>query len=201
VLFAPPPARAVKACTCDELRSYLKTVEKKEDCYKKIYEAGRTKPLTTGKETNAAVETCMGWTPGSAVSEGKPSTADPQAQQQAEDECKAAHCDWICNVSINEVHEKYHEWYDANERMYAVTLLLRAVVGSGKGAMQQENDLGEIGAHDAEAQLLRDRIQDAEKNGQCSNVQGTVYPAERERRIKEAADRVKKYLDSLGGSQ
>jgi hypothetical protein len=181
------------------VRSYLQTVEKKEDCYKKIYVAGRTRPATSGKETNAAVEACMGWAAGSAVSEGKPSTADAQAQQQAEDACKAAHCDWICNVSIRGVHEKYHEWFDANERMFAVTLLLRAAVGSGKGAMQQENDLGEIGAHDAEAQLLRDRIAEAEKKGECSDVHGSVDSAERDRRIKEASDRVKKYLDSLGG--
>lgn len=185
-------------CTCDEIREYLKTVEKKGDCYKKAYAAGRSTPYNSVAELTAYMETCMGWVKGSAVSEGKPGTATQEEQEEAADACKAAHCDWICRESIRNVHEKYHEWFDAHERMMLVTLIFRGLTGSGKQAMQRENILGEIGAHDAEAQYLRDRIAEAEKKGECSNVRKTVDQTERDRRIQEAQERVKKYLESLG---
>ena len=187
-------------CSCDELRDYLKTVEQKEDCYKKAFVAGRKTPFKSQAAVRSFMETCMGWDVGSAVSEGKPETATEEEKKQADDACKAAHCEWICRVSVRGVHEQYHVWYDKNERMWAVTLVFRyGVWGKGTEAMQQENIVGEIGAHDAEAQFLRDRIAEAEKKGDCSNVRQTIDPAERDKRIREAHERVKKYLDSLGG--
>lgn len=180
------------------MRAYLKTVEKKEDCYKKAYVAGRKTPFKSQAAVDSYIETCMGWVAGSAVSEGKPGTASEEEQQEAADACKASHCEWICRVSIRSVHEQYHVWYDSNERMWAVTLVFRyGVWGEGTQAMQQENILGEIGAHDAEAQFLRDTIADAEKTGTCNSVRRTIDDKERNKRIREASERVKKYLDSL----
>jgi len=181
------------------MRAYLKTVEKKEDCYKKAYAAGRKTPFKSQAAVDSYIETCMGWVAGSAVSEGKPGTASEEEQQEAADACKASHCEWICRVSIRDVHEQYHVWYDKNQRMWVVTFLLRyGVWGQGTEAMQQENIVGEIGAHDAEAQFLRDTIAEAEKKGTCNQVRRTVDDKERQKRIDEASDRVKKYLDSLG---
>lgn len=201
LLLAGPalPQSAGVGCSCDEMRSYLKTVEKKEDCYKKAFAAGRKTPFKSPAAVESYMETCMAWLPGSAVSEGKPGTASAEEQQEAADACKAAHCEWICRVSIRDVHEQYHLWYDSSQRMWVVTFLFRyGVWGNGTQAMQQENILGEIGAHDTEAQFLRDVIAEAEKNGTCSKVRRTVDDKERDRRLREAYDRVKKYVDSLG---
>jgi hypothetical protein len=197
---------AVKTCTCEELREYLKDVEDKLECYKQAYHAGTKSPFLSEAAQKGYIETCMGWAPGSAVSEGKPESASPQEQADAYQQCLQSHCPWICDGSIKAVHEKYHSWFDKNARMqiafaflYAVFKIDQPAVEAGTARMQQENILGEIGAHDMESRFLREELESAERDGRCSDVQRTVPQAERDRRIKDSYDRSKKYLDSLAG--
>lgn len=188
------------------MRAYLDVVERKHDCYQQLYRQGQSAPFVGGEaQVKAALESCMGWVPGSAVSEGKPETATQQEQADAREQCRMEHCTWICAQAIESVHEKFHPWFDANVRMQIGVAFWVAVfdVGmnareSGLARMQQENILGEIGSHDAEARFVREALEEAEKSGDCTNVWKTVGAKERDERIRDANDRARRYVDSLG---
>lgn len=196
----PAAARAAGNCTCDELRNYLQTVEKKRECYKQLYTAGQTQPYSNVGQQRTFMESCMGWVAGSAQPEGKASSATAEEKKSAREKCLQNHCTWICDESIDNVHEKYHDWFDSEVRAHVLVVLWRATQGTADSQMLQENSLSEIGAHDAEAWFLRDKIREAERNGECANVRKSVDAVERDRRIKDAADNVARYLTTIGGA-
>lgn len=196
LLLTALPAAAGGECSCDELRKYEETVEKKLDCYKQTLAAAKDAIWFSQSDTLASMVTCMGWDPASVVSEGKPESASAEEKQKASDACHENHCDWICEASIAQVHEKAHTFFDRNYRMSLFTLLASGVV-LGPTAMQRENITGEIVAHQAEAQFLLEKISEMERKGQCAGISRSVSPEERQRILDEAARWLDDYLKSL----
>jgi hypothetical protein len=193
---ADPAPIAAGECSCEEIREYLKTVEKKLDCYKKASAKAKDAILFTQKDTIPFMESCMGWTSGSAVSEGKPESAPLEERNAAQGKCKQNHCDWICEASIERVHEKAHSYFDRNHRMHVLVLLGHGLL-LAPTAMERENIDGEIFAHQAEATFLYAQLGELERNGKCANPVKSGDQGEKDRRNKEAEEWLEKYLESL----
>lgn len=190
-------------CTCKELQHYLDTdVDRKEKCYRQAYDVGRARPFGDKSAVDSFVESCMGWVQGSAVSMGKANDSTSSQQLSAYQECRRRRCQWICDYSVNCVHEKYHNWFEKNAKTAALTLIGQMMdAESVVGPLAQDLILNEIGAHDAEEQFLRDRIEEAKRNGNCEGVSGSIGQTERDRRYRESSQRARKYVDSLGGER
>jgi hypothetical protein len=190
-------------CTCDEIEHYLKRdVERKESCYRQAYDVGRAQPMGNQDALNGFVETCMGWRAGSAESHGKSGAASPAEKRSAYDKCRRARCQWICDVAVECVHEKYHDYFKERSGSLEDLLLALDVIGSWSASPAiQDLALDEIGAHAAEAQFLRDRLEEARRKGKCADVTGSVQKPEADFRFLQAFGRARRYVDSLGGER
>jgi hypothetical protein len=186
--------RKEKRCTCQEIRDYAKTVENKLNAYKRI--TRKKMHFKTYGDYRAQFEIEMGWT--QSWSEGKGGLAATDSEKEtALQACRKEHCDWICDVSIWGVHEKYHPWFDHSQMPESVVIegILDAVSGGRERAMDHYI-AGELGAHDLELRFLQDNLRQAQDRDKCEGLQGTPSDSELEARFRVSRTRMTNYIRS-----
>jgi len=161
--------RFAKPCTCDDLRKRLTEVKKEGEIHKDLYKEGAR--FDSFADLNAEVGVRMGWTNVYSIGKGGAGATETEKQDATEKCLSKGTCDWICKVSINGVHEKYHDWWDVKgvstphviSRAIGDTTesgeRLRGKMGPTQWRKTRDKIRSEIGAHDVEAQFLRDTIQ------------------------------------------
>ena len=130
------------------------------------------------------------------------------SKKTARNQCLAdGHCHFICAISIDHVHEKYHDWLDKQwgfARSFMRTLIdasRSTHVYRQPGNMSvkrtihvSDKILSEIGAHEVEAEFLRNTIDKARSDGKCDGIQGTPSDEEVQKLIDGARSRINKFL-------
>jgi hypothetical protein len=201
-------AKAAKPCTCDDLKARLAETKKEGEIYKDLYKEGTR--FDSFADLNAEVGERMGWINIYSVGKGG-SEATEADRQSATQKCLATGtCDWICIVAINNVHEKYHDWWDVKgvSTPHVVSRAIGDTTQSWKRGVQgklgptqwrktRDKMRSEIGAHDLEAQFLRDTIQDAMRDNKCKGIDASPLQKELEDRFERARDRTEDYVRSI----
>jgi hypothetical protein len=199
--------KAAKPCTCEDLKARLAETKKEGEIYKDLYKEGTR--FDTFADINAEVATRMGWINVYSIGKGG-SEATETDRRTAVQKCLAkGTCDWICIVAINNVHEKYHDWWDV-KGVSIPHLISRSVLDNNESAERLRGKTGptiwrksrdkirsEIGAHDLEAQFLRDTIQDAMRDDKCKGIDASPLQKELDSRFERARDRTEDYLRSI----
>jgi hypothetical protein len=206
-------------CSCNELTKYWARVNKEGQVYRDLFAEHRH--FDSFSELNAEFGVRMGWINIRSIGKGGAEATDDQ-KKAARSQCEAdGHCDWICDVSINGVHEKYHDWFDAQASEFH--LLGREILDRTETALRTAAQIpfnshtrwrktddkikSEIGAHDAESRFLQDTIVKAIADGKCEGPQstnlldpsallGTPSAAERDKRFDDTRSRLKSFLDN-----
>jgi len=188
----PKDSEGDAPCTCDDLRARLDEAERMRDAYARAYRGNR---LRFNSDLTAYIEKEMGWNEGSAKPQAKPedATTSQEERKQARANCK--YCAWICDVSMQKVHEGYHTWFknQYEDFVYTGTILGDLLYITQKNFVRTK-ELSEVGAHQAEATFLRETLSEMERRGLCEGLQGTPSLAEKEDRWKQADEEVRFHL-------
>ena len=179
-------------CTCDDLRRRLDEAERMRDAYARAYRGER---LRFNSSLTKFIEREMGWAEDSAKPQGKPNDASTSEQERKQARANCKYCAWICDVSIQRVHEGYHTWF---KNQYEGFLFTGTILGDllyiSQANYVKNKELSEIGAHQAESTFLRETLAEMERRGLCGGLLGTPTMTERELRWKEADDEVRYHM-------
>jgi len=199
--------RFAKPCTCDDLKKRLTEVKKEGEIHKDLYKEGAR--FDSFADLNAEVGVRMGWTNVYSIGKGGAGATETEKQDATEKCLSKGTCDWICKVSINGVHEKYHDWWDVKgvstphviSRAIGDTTesgeRLRGKMGPTQWRKTRDKIRSEIGAHDVEAQFLRDTIQDAQRDNKCKGIDASPLQKELEDRFERARIHAEDYVRSI----
>jgi hypothetical protein len=186
--------RTEKPCSCQEIVDYAKVVQKKFDAFKRITRS--KKRFKSYGDFRVEFQKQMGWTQSWSEGKGGLSATDDE-KLTALQQCRKEHCDWICDVSIYGVHEKYHPWFDHNYMVesFFIDWALDKVSGGYEHAMDRYI-ASELGAHDVELQFLQENIRQMQNKEKCEGLSGTPSESELENRFRVSRTRMTNYVRS-----
>lgn len=189
------PKRVERPCGCKEIEEYAKVVQKKFDAFKRI--TRKKMRFKTYPDFRAQFEIEMGWN--QSWSEGKGGlAATDEEKKTALEKCRQEHCDWICDVSIWGVHEKYHPWFDHNQMPESVVIewALDKTAGGHEHGMARYIQ-SELGAHDLEIRFLNENLSKMrEKDNVCEGLSGTPSDDDLEKLFKVSRFRMTNFIRS-----
>jgi hypothetical protein len=163
------------------------------DAYARAYR--EKDPIRWKKDLDARIGQEMGWAEGSVKAEAKPAddTTTPEQRKEARENCPW--CTWICDVSMQQVHEGYHTWFRQYEGPFFNLKLIGQQMTFRQTIFVKFTELTEMGAHQAEATFLRDKIAEMEQKGECKGATGTPTEDEMKSRWEQADKEVRFHME------
>jgi hypothetical protein len=201
---------AARDCTCDDLEARRALVDKEEAIYRDLHSEGDR--WDSVAELNSEVGRRMGWTSTHSIGKGG-GTATTQERKTAREQCLAdGYCDWICDVSINGVHEQFHDWFDVQFDLSH--LISRTILDHAQSYLQTSGQvpfhfgptrwryaadkiLSEIAAHVVEKRFLEETIEQERAAGKCKAVDASPLKDELNQRFMAGRARLELFLKGL----